>query len=56
MSFVAPAKNLKEFQKQTFRDVHRKRSSENTQQIYRRTAMPKSDFNKVVEQLYWNRN
>ena len=41
MSFVAPAINLKEFQKQTFRGVHRKRCSENTQQIYRRTAMPK---------------
>ena len=41
MSFVAPAKNLKEFQKQTFRGVHRERCSENTQQINRRTAMPK---------------
>ena len=24
------------------------------QQIYRRTAMPKCDFNKVALQLYWN--
>ena len=28
--------------------------SENIQQIYRRTAMPKCDFNKVALQLYWN--
>ena len=27
----------------------------NMQQIYTRTPMPKSDFNKVVKQLYWNR-
>ena len=25
------------------------------QQIYRRTPMPKCDFNKVAKQLYWNR-
>ena len=25
------------------------------QQIYRRTLMPKCDFNKVPKQLYWNR-
>ena len=25
------------------------------QQIYRRTPMPKCDFNKVALQLYWNR-
>ena len=24
------------------------------QQIYMRTPMPKSDFNKVTKQLYWN--
>ena len=28
--------------------------SENMQQIYRRTLMPKCDFNKVTNQLYWN--
>ena len=33
----------------------RKRCSENRQQIYRRTLMPKCDFNKVALQLYWNR-
>ena len=25
------------------------------QEIYRRTSMPKYDFNKVALQLYWNR-
>ena len=29
--------------------VLRKRCSENMQQIYRRTPMPKYDFNKVIE-------
>ena len=28
--------------------------SENMQQIYSRTPMPKCDFNKVAKQLYWN--
>ena len=42
-------------QKQPPRDVPRKRCSENMQQIYRRTTMPKCDFNKVALQLYWNR-
>ena len=27
---------------------------ENIQQIYKRTPMPKCDFNKVTLQLYWN--
>ena len=35
-------------QKQPSRDVFRKRCSENMQQIYRRTPMPKRDFNKVA--------
>ena len=34
--------------------VHRKRCSENMQQIFRRTPMPKCDFSKVAKQLYWN--
>ena len=34
-------------QKQPPRGVPRKRCSENIQQIYRRTPMPKCDFNKV---------
>ena len=31
-----------------------KRSSDNMQQIYRKTPMPKCDFNEVALQLYWN--
>ena len=41
-------------QKQPPRGVFKKRCSENMQQIYRRTPMPKCDFNKVAKQLYWN--
>ena len=37
-------------QKQPSRSVLRKRCSENTQQIYRWTPMPKCDFNKVALQ------
>ena len=36
------------FQKQPPKGVLRKRSSENMQQIYRRTPMLKCDFNKVA--------
>ena len=42
-------------QKQTSRGVRKKRCSENMQQIYKRTPMPKCDFNKVAKSLYWNR-
>ena len=42
------------FQKQPSRGALKKRCSENMQQIYRRTPMPKCDFNKVALQLYWN--
>ena len=42
-------------QKQPSRRVFRKMCSENMQQIYRRTPIPKCDFNKVTLQLYWNR-
>ena len=38
-------------QKQPSRGVPTKRCSENMQQIYRRTPMPKRDFNKVIEIL-----
>ena len=31
-----------------------KSRSENMHQIYRRTSMPKCDFNKITKQLYWN--
>ena len=40
--------------KQPSRSVLRKRCSKNMQQIYRRTPMAKSDFNKVENQLYCN--
>ena len=43
-----------DWQKQPFRGVLWKRCSENMQQIYKRTPMPKCDFNKVALQLYWN--
>ena len=39
-------------QKQPPRGVPWKRCSENMQQIYRRTPMPKGDFTKVAKQLY----
>ena len=42
-------------EKQPSRGVPLKRFSENMQQIYRRTPMPKCDFNKDEKQLYWNR-
>ena len=42
------------FQKQPPRGVLKKRRSENMQQIYRRTPMPKCNFKKVAKQLYWN--
>ena len=41
-------------QKQPPKGVTRESYSENMQQIYRRTPMPKCDFNKVALQLYWN--
>ena len=46
---------VSEVQKQPPIGVFKKRCSENMQQIYRRTPIPKCDFNKVSEQLYWNR-
>ena len=42
-------------EKQPSRGVLMKRCSENVQQIYRRTPMPKCDFNKVAKQFYLNR-
>ena len=41
-----------EQQKHLSRAILKKRCSENMQQIYRRTLMPKSNFNKVGRQLY----
>ena len=34
--------------------IWKRNYSGNMQQIYRRTHMPKCDFNKVAKQLYWN--
>ena len=42
------AEKMTKIQKQSSRGFPRKRCSENTQQIYRRTPVPKCDFNKVV--------
>ena len=39
-------------QKQLPRGVLRKKCSENMQQIYRSTPMPKCDFNEVKKRLY----
>ena len=39
-------------QKQPSTGVLRKTCSENMQKIYRRTPMPKCNFNKVAKQLY----
>ena len=50
--FICHSKNE---QKQPSRGVLNKRCSENMQQIYRRTPIPKCNFNKVALQLYWNR-
>ena len=41
-------------QKQPSKGILRKRCSENMQQIYRRTLMPKCDFNKAAKNFYWN--
>ena len=50
MSWKKKGEKSKEItvEKQPPRGVLRKRCSENTQQIYRRTLMPKCDLNKVV--------
>ena len=44
---------IKKTQKQSLRGVLRKRYSENTEQIYKRTPMPKCDFNKVALKLHF---
>ena len=48
-SFLFKHLNLRcDLQKQPFRGVPKKSYSENMHQIYRRTPMPKCDFNKVA--------
>ena len=49
---IRPKKHISKVQKQPFRGVLKRRSSENMQQIYRRTPMPNCDFNKAAKQLY----
>ena len=46
--FVLATKQIREIyrQKQSFRDVRKKRCSVNIQQIYRKTPMPKYDVKK----------
>ena len=44
---------VKKNQKQPSRGILRKKCSENIQQIYRRTPMPKCDFNKVLGLVHW---
>ena len=41
-------------QKQPSRDALRKMCSKNMLKFYKRTLMPKCNFNKVALQLYWN--
>ena len=49
--FFKMQSNVISVQKQPFGGVLGKRCSENMQQVYRRTPMPKCDFNKVVTLL-----
>ena len=53
---LLPVENLHYWllEKKSSRGVFRKRCSENMQQIYTITPMPKSDFNKVEKQLKLN--
>ena len=55
LSNIYDGATFEKIQRQPSRGVLKKRCSENMQQIYRRTPMPKCDFNRVALQLYWNR-
>ena len=50
------AKNLVIDAEVAFKVVLIKRSSENIQYIYRKTSMPKSDFNKIAKQNITHRH
>ena len=50
--FLNKDTNITQFKKQPSRGVLRKRYSENMKQIYRRTPIPRCDFNKVALHLY----
>ena len=54
-AFICVLHSVQSVKKQPPRDAPRKKCSENMQQIYRRTPIPKCDFSKVAKQLYWNR-
>ena len=54
MLWLKNLNHLRVIQKQPLRGVPGKRCSENMQKIYRRTSLPKCDFNKVALQLYWS--
>ena len=54
--YTISTKIQKKIQKQLFRDVPRKRCSENMQQIYRRTPMSNCDFNNVAELWFCLKN
>ena len=51
LTFPAFFPNKKRFQKQPSRTVLKNSCSENLQQIYRKTTMPKCDFDKNAKQL-----
>ena len=55
LSNICDGATFEKIQRQSSRGVLKKRCSENMQQIYSRTPMPKCDFNRVALQLYWNR-
>ena len=50
--YVIPHSSDCNLQKQPYRGDLRKWCSENMQQIYRKTPVPKCDFNKVAKKLY----
>ena len=52
LRWLFPRENVKTSKKQPPRGVLRKKCSENIQQIYRRTPMPKCDFNKLSEHVF----
>ena len=51
-NFEEVLQTIRLHRRQPSRAVYKKRCSENMQQIYRRTLMPKCDFNKVALQSY----
>ena len=59
LTFIRPERKVKALtetlhHKQPSKGFLRERCSENMQNIYRRTPIPKRDFNNTAKQLYWN--